>query len=159
MRWLHTGSGIAATTAGLLIATIAVGSLHHIDHVLRVDHSGWPFRPDVNPFTYSLVAYPVLLFALLGPARYFWLRWVGLAVGTGFTLYAHTLIETPQMQYAMWAYNQSLEPELRDIRNLCGVQSTALGWAAMIVAMALNVLLVVSAVAMLIDGLKRAPAD
>jgi len=155
MDLLHRKNGLRPVTALLLIVTMAVGLVHHIDHVLRVDHSGWPFRPDVNPFTYSLLAYPVLLFALLGPVRLFWWRWASLVIGTGFTLYAHTLIETPQMQYAMWAYDRSLEPQLWNIRNLCGVQSGTVGIIAMIVAMALNVLLVTTAIAMLADGLKR----
>ncbi|VXC84113.1 hypothetical protein [Sphingomonas sp. AX6] len=58
-----------------------LGILHHIDHVLRVDHSGWPFRDVVTPFTFSLLAYPILLFALLGPRRWFWARWALLAAG------------------------------------------------------------------------------
>ncbi len=67
--------GLSRRSALLIGATIVVGLVHHTDHVLRVDHSGWPFRSDVNPFTFSLLAYPILLFALLGPARLFWLRW------------------------------------------------------------------------------------
>jgi hypothetical protein len=155
MQLLHRGNGLAVPTAVMLITTIAVGLVHHTDHVLRVDHSGWPFRPDVTAFTYSLIAYPVLFFALVGPARLFWLRWAGLAAGTAFTLFAHTLIETPQMQFAMWAYNRSLEPQLWGVRNMCGVQSGTIGWIAMIVGMVLNVLLVTSAISMLSDGLKR----
>lgn len=162
MRVAH-GNGLAPATRRLLIAAIAIGLMHHIDHVLRVDHSGWPFRRDVNPFTYSLVAYPVLLFALLGPARAIWWRWGGLAVGTVFTLFAHVRIETPQMQYAMWAYNRSLEPRLWSIRNLCGVESDAMGWIAVVVAMVLNVLLVTATVAVLRDALdataRRRAAD
>ena len=38
------------------VATAAVGFLHHVDHVLRFDHSGWPFVPQVNAFTYSLLS-------------------------------------------------------------------------------------------------------
>ncbi len=155
MELLNRSNGLSRTPAVLLLATICVGLLHHIDHVLRVDHSGWPFRPDVNPFTYSLLAYPILLFALLGPLRFFWLRWAGLALGTAFTLYAHTRIESPQMQYAMWAYNRSLEPALSDIRNLCGVQSSTMGVVAVALAMSLNVLLLASTIGMLTDGLRR----
>src|SRR5215469_11665673 len=101
--------GLSGRSAVLIGLSIGFGLLHHIDHVLRVDHSGWPFRPEVNPFTFSLLAYPILLFALFGPARLFWLRWLLLLVGAAFTLWAHTLIETPAMQYAMWAHNHSLE--------------------------------------------------
>src|ERR1700730_18297812 len=61
--------GLSGLSATILIAIMVVGIIHHTDHVLRFDHSGWPFRPDVNPFTFSLLAYPILLFALLGPAR------------------------------------------------------------------------------------------
>jgi hypothetical protein len=44
------------------------GVCHRIDHVLRYDHSGWPFRPEA-PFTYSFLVYPVFLVAALS-SRY-----------------------------------------------------------------------------------------
>lgn len=147
--------GLSRLTVGLLIATILIGVLHHTDHVLRVDHSGWPFRPQVNPFTFSLLAYPILLFALLGPARLFWLRWFILFVGLGFTLWAHTMIETPGMQYAMWAQNHSLDPQHLSDHNLLNVRSPFLGVVAVTVAMTLNILLVLSTLSMLRDGLRR----
>lgn len=128
--------------------------MHHIDHVLRVDHSGWPFTATVTPFTFSLAAYPVLAFALFGSVRLFWLRYALLLIGTASTLFAHAMIESPQMQYAMWAYNRSLEPELWSVRNLCGVQSGAMGTIAVIVSMTLNILLVAGSIAMLVDGLR-----
>jgi hypothetical protein len=132
-----------------------VGLIHHADHVLRFDHSGWPFRPEVTPFTFSLLAYPILLFALFGPAHLFWLRWLLLLVGAGFTLWAHTLIESPAMQYAMWAHNHSLEPQQPNANNLLGLQSSTLGVMAVTVAMILNVLLVAGVLPMLRDGLRR----
>jgi hypothetical protein len=136
----------------LLIAATVLAVMHHIDHILRVDHSGWPFRQKVTPFTFSLVAYPILFFALLGPVRFFWVRWVLMVAGTGFTIFAHSRIESPQMQYAMWAYNRSLEPQLWDVRNLCGVESGALGVAAVVLSMLLNATLVATCVAMFADG-------
>jgi hypothetical protein len=151
---MNERTGLGSTTKWLLIATAIVGALHHIDHVLRVDHSGWPFTASVTPFTYSLAAYPILLFALFGPARYFWARWALLFAGMGFTIFAHTQVESPQMQYAMWAFNRSLEPQLSAVRNLCGVQSETMGWVAMIVSMLLNVLLATSVISMLTDRLK-----
>jgi hypothetical protein len=42
--------------------------LHHVDHVLRFDHSGWPFKAEVTPFTFSLLVNRVILFGLFGPA-------------------------------------------------------------------------------------------
>ena len=146
--------GLSGITRGLLVAAFALGILHHIDHILRVDHSGWPFREVVTPFTFSLFAYPILLFALLGPRRWFWARWALLAAGMASTLFAHIRIESPQMQYAMWAYNPSLEPELWNIRNLCGVESGFLGVLAVGVSMALNIVLVTATMSAMSDGVR-----
>jgi hypothetical protein len=52
----------------LLIAascTMIFGILHHVDHVVRGNHSGWPFEEEVTPFTFSL-----LIYALLVPGLY-----------------------------------------------------------------------------------------
>jgi hypothetical protein len=40
---------------------LALGLAHHIDHVVRGNHVGWPVTPSVNPFTYSLVIYPLVV--------------------------------------------------------------------------------------------------
>lgn len=48
----------------LLVAagcTTAFGIMHHVDHVIRGNHSGWPFEQDVTPFTFSLLIYALLL--------------------------------------------------------------------------------------------------
>lgn len=37
---------------------------HHVDHVFR-DVTGWPFEGGVNPFTMSLVVYPLIVVGLL----------------------------------------------------------------------------------------------
>jgi len=47
--------GLSGLSATILVAIMVVGIIHHTDHVLRFDHSGWPFRPEVNPFTFSLL--------------------------------------------------------------------------------------------------------
>ena len=57
----------------LLIAAASVtifGIFHHVDHVIRGNHSGWPFEQEVTPFTFSL-----LIYALLVPGLY--LTWRG----------------------------------------------------------------------------------
>ena len=41
----------------LLVGIGILGLLHHADHVLRADHSGWPFTTVTTPFTYSLSVY------------------------------------------------------------------------------------------------------
>ena len=57
----------------LLVAAASVtilGFFHHVDHVVRGNHSGWPFEEAVTPFTFSL-----LIYALLLPGLY--LTWRG----------------------------------------------------------------------------------
>jgi hypothetical protein len=57
----------------LLVAAASVtvfGVFHHVDHVVRGNHSGWPFQEEVTPFTFSL-----LIYALLLPGLY--LTWRG----------------------------------------------------------------------------------
>ena len=49
---------------GLLVLGVLVtifGFLHHVDHVVRGNHSGWPFDEAVTPFTFSLLIYALLL--------------------------------------------------------------------------------------------------
>ncbi|MBV8573760.1 MAG: hypothetical protein JOZ58_01800, partial [Acetobacteraceae bacterium] len=87
------------------------------------------------------------------PARLFWVRWFVLLVSVGATLLAHTMIETPNMQYVMWARNHSLEPSQPDTHNLLGIQSSSLGAVAATVALILNLLLVTGLISMLWDGL------
>lgn len=48
----------------LLVLGIVVtgfGVFHRGDHVVRGNHSGWPFREAVTPFTFSLLVYALLL--------------------------------------------------------------------------------------------------
>jgi hypothetical protein len=48
----------------LLVAagcTTAFGLMHHVDHVVRGNHSGWPFEQAITPFTFSLLIYALLL--------------------------------------------------------------------------------------------------
>jgi hypothetical protein len=42
----------------LVLVAIPLGLLHHADHVGRADHSSWPFRPEVGPFTFTHRAAP-----------------------------------------------------------------------------------------------------
>jgi hypothetical protein len=40
------------------------GVAHHVDHVIRGNHVGWPLTPSVNAFTFSLAIYPLLALGL-----------------------------------------------------------------------------------------------
>ena len=42
-------------------AAVVFGLMHHADHVIRGNHSGWPFQAEVTPFTFSLLIYALIL--------------------------------------------------------------------------------------------------
>jgi len=48
----------------IVAAATVLGAAHHVDHVVRGNHVGWPLTPHVNPFTYSLSIYPLLAVSL-----------------------------------------------------------------------------------------------
>jgi hypothetical protein len=113
----------------------------------RADHSSWPFRPEVGPFTFTLLIYPVLVLVLLTHRH--WVRVVGLGLVSLFTLLAHSLIEPPQQIYGTWANNlstpaplYSVDPE--HLHNLLDVESPMLGVLATILSIVLTVLLLVA---------------
>jgi hypothetical protein len=110
----------------MLIAIAAFGLLHHADHVLRADHSGWPFQPEVNPFTFSLAIYPMLL------ADYFvrrrpWLRVGMLGLGLSFLVLVHSTIETPGDLFHTWRTGASTSPVNLGVPNLLDAASPMLG--------------------------------
>jgi hypothetical protein len=145
----------------LVLVAIALGLLHHADHVGRADHSSWPFRPEVGPFTFTLLIYPVLVLVLL--VRQHWVRVVGLGLVSLFTLLAHTLIEPPQQIYGTWANNLSTPAPLYTVdpehmHNLFDVQSPLLGVLATILSTVLTALLLVAWAVAIGDARRRQPA-
>ena len=55
----------------LVLASGAVvfGLMHHADHVIRGNHSGYPFQAEVTPFTFSLLIYALILPGIYLTAR------------------------------------------------------------------------------------------
>jgi hypothetical protein len=125
----------------IMWSTVGLGVLHHTDHVLRANHSGFPFEPQVNEFTYSLGIYPLLLggyFLDAGPN--YWILTESLAfVGLGL---AHTLIEPPSDQHGPWAHGT----------NLLGAHSHATGRGAQVVSALLSVGVGAHLVSSIVDG-------
>ena len=64
---MQKGSAISGPN-GILYALIYLAMFmslgHHIDHVIRGNHVGWPLTAEVNAFTYSLGVYPLILLGL-----------------------------------------------------------------------------------------------
>ena len=48
---------------------VVLGLMHHADHVIRGNHSGWPFQAEVTPFTFSLLIYALILPGIYLTAR------------------------------------------------------------------------------------------
>jgi hypothetical protein len=141
----------------LMLLSSGLGVLHHIDHVLRFDHSGWPFRDIVTPFTYSLLVYPLLAVA------FFWLRggWSRFAIVLLIFLLtqsAHIFLETPGQQYCVWAYNASCTTgNAAGMPNLLGLRSPLMGVAAVLLSCALSGILIATCVSLFFDA-RRASA-
>ncbi|MBA2564174.1 MAG: hypothetical protein H0V09_01970 [Gemmatimonadetes bacterium] len=137
----------------VILAALPLGMIHHVDHVLRVDHSGWPFIPEVTPFTFSFLVYPLLLLAF--QTRRPWLRVAVLALLFVTVQSVHTLFEPPTLQYATWARGYSTEPWASGTPNLLNAQSPALGAFSATVAVLLGVALLMALVLAALEARER----
>lgn len=138
-----------------LLVVVGLAFLHHIDHVLRADNSGWPFTPDVTPFTVSLIVYPIFVLDFLTLRRRTWVR-VGLvAVLFVALLVVHAVYETPADQYRTWADGVSSVPHATGRPNLLEVASPVLGVASVAISIGLSVTVLVALV--LLVGEARRP--
>lgn len=129
----------------LLIGVFVVGNLHFIDHVLRVDHSGWPFTHNVSPLTFVVPVIYILLAVIWFNRSRPWLRVVAACLFLVVTLPTHTfIIEPPQQIFGMWAHNHSapalLYPGNPDVSNALDTQSPLLGAISVTIALTLVVL-------------------
>jgi Zn-dependent membrane protease YugP len=91
-----------------LVAGAAVtvfGIFHYLDHVVRGNHSGWPFQEAVTPFTFSL-----LIYALLLPGLY--LTWRGRLMAGYWLLTAAVLFAVVTLAHFVGAQR---EAPIRDI--------------------------------------------
>lgn len=134
-----------------LVAGIAL--LHHADHVLRVDHSGWPFVPAVSPFTYSLAAYPVLVF-IYTARKHPWYRVAATALLLLFSTAAHIFFEPLSDKYRTWTYGSNL-PHHAGEKNLLGLQSKWLGMGSVALAVLLSVVLLLLLIASVKEALRQ----
>jgi hypothetical protein len=111
----------------MLLGVVALAVLHHLDHMLRADNSGWPFTPDVTPFTISLLVYPIFVLDFLLLRDRPWVR-VGLvAVLFAALQLTHAIVEPPTDQYGTWANGTSAVPHALGQPNLLHVASPVLG--------------------------------
>jgi hypothetical protein len=133
--------------ARLALVTTILALLHHIDHVLRFDHSGWPFTPQVTPFTFSLLVYVVIALILLLRRAPRVQAALAMALFLFATL-AHIFLETPFDQYATWAH----APDV----NLLRAESPLLGAIAVAITVLLSVFALATAIAYALDAGREA---
>jgi hypothetical protein len=111
----------------MLVGVVGLAVLHHADHVLRGDNSGWPFTPDATPFTISLLVYPIFVLDFLLLRRRPWVR-VGLVAVLFVALQVtHAIVEPPTDQYGTWANRISSVPHALGQPNLLDTASPILG--------------------------------
>jgi hypothetical protein len=56
----QTAAALPRTLWVLVAVPTLLGLAHHVDHVVRGNHVGWPVTAHVNEFTYSLGIYPLV---------------------------------------------------------------------------------------------------
>jgi hypothetical protein len=119
------------------ILLLFVGILHHLDHILRYDHSGWPFRPEITPFTFSLLVYPVIVSLFLIKQKTY-----RISVSTVLAVLligAHIFLETPIDQFTTWAHDSSVFSYSLGHPNLLHLSSPLLGIVSVTLGMILNI--------------------
>jgi len=142
----------------LTIIVAIIGFLHHVDHVLRADHSGFPFIAEVTPFTISLiVAYPIAAYVFFARGHY-WLKFGLITLAYIFTQGAHIFIETPDHQYITWATNASPTPESFGDPNLLNIASPEVGTYAVVLSLMLSLFLILTMISTYLDA-RRATTD
>ena len=127
---------VATLRGWLLIAGAAVtifGIFHHLHHLVRGNHSGWPFQEAVTPFTFSL-----LIYALLLPGLY--LTWRGSLIAGYWLLTAAVLFAVVTLAHFVGAQR---EAPIRDIYAVYG--SPVWGFLALVDLAAIYVSLAVLA--------------
>lgn len=89
---------ILSLTALATLLTIG----HHVDHLIRGNHVGWPVTDQVTAFTISLLIYPILIVAValflagrIGPGSWAFISGGG-AVFVGVLHFGPLAVEPPQ---------------------------------------------------------------
>ena len=142
----------------MLVIVVVLAFVHHVDHVLRADNSGWPFTPDVTPFTLSLLVYPIFVADFLWLRSHPWAR-AGLVAVLFIALQlAHAVFEPPAHQYGTWADGVSSIPHARGRPNLLGLASPLLGVMSVLVSALLS-LAVLTALVLLIGEARKTSTD
>jgi hypothetical protein len=136
----------------MLLAVVGLAFLHHVDHVLRADNSGWPFTADVTPFTISLLVYPIFAIDFLLLRGRPWVRIGLVAVLFAVLQVTHAVFEPPSHQYGTWADGTSSIPRALGQPNLLEVASPFLGALSVAVSGLLSLAVLLALVLLVRDA-------
>ncbi|HEX8063846.1 MAG TPA: hypothetical protein VF535_11585 [Allosphingosinicella sp.] len=150
-------SPVTPRSDSLILLSIGLAMLHHVDHVLRADHSGWPVTGRVTPFTFSLTVYLFMVAALMLRGKP-WLRFLIMVPVFFFAQFAHMGAETPHDQYNTWASGVSDFPDSFGQANLLGMASPTAGYFAVVISVSLSLALAGSLWSLWSDWRRRAPS-
>ena len=125
----------------LIWVTLGFGVLHHTDHVIRDNHSGFPFTTHVTAFTPTLLVYPLVIGGIAFDAGPLYWTIFDAAALVG-VVAIHATLEPLHHVYEPWA----------DSSNLIGVRSPAMGGVALAVLGGLTLGLAASLVSSIVDG-------
>jgi hypothetical protein len=143
----------------MLLAVVGLAFLHHVDHVLRADNSGWPFTADVTPFTISLLVYPIFAIDFLLLRGRPWVR-IGLVAVLFVVLQVtHAVFEPPSHQYGTWADGTSSIPRALGQPNLLEVASPFLGALSVAVSGLLSLAVLLALVLLVRDARLVRPCE
>ncbi len=148
------GAGLTRGERALLVV-VGLTFLHHVDHVLRADNSGWPFTQDVTPFTVSLIVYPIFALDFLTLRRRPGVRAGLVSMLFGALLIVHAVYETPADQYSTWANGVSSVPHAAGQPNLLEAASPTLGVVAVVISIALSASVLVALIVLNDEARRR----
>ena len=137
------------TSEKLLFYTFVLSLLHHIDHILRIDHSGFPFLSRISPFTYSLFVYPIFLI-IASSRMQTWYRVIGTLILFLFATISHIFFEPMKDKFHTWAYGSNLKYHIGE-QNMLGYNSKFLGLCSIVLAIILSFSLLVTLILFIKD--------
>ncbi|MBC7935591.1 MAG: hypothetical protein H7Y86_09605 [Rhizobacter sp.] len=144
---------IITRSTKLLWLSIALSIVHHADHILRIDHSGWPFLQRISPFTYSLLVYPIFGFIFLVNKK-LWFRVAAMAILFLFSTTAHIFFEPMKDKFQTWAYGSNLAHHVGE-QNMLDYNAEWLGVCSIIIAVALSLVLSITLLSFIKDARKQ----
>lgn len=132
----------------LIVLAVVFSAGHHLDHLIRGNHVGWPVTDEANAFSYSLVVYPLILTG--------WLLYRAGKVGPGFWLFLSGggALFVAAIHFGPWG---AIEPPPEIIDHY---QPRILGWVAFAWLIGfVAVLLITSRYEWTLWARRRAPRD